>query len=112
LSISQRSFIPDFEIKMFAQVPEMLAHVPEMLAQVPNMFSAAPSASDKNDILLAVVMGGFAFEAYEEAVRMKLVDYQTLIIMAVFLFRISIVTHKCTVVDGNQAKNRAGHSWA
>jgi hypothetical protein len=50
----------------------MLAHVPEMLAQVPNMFSAAPSASDKNDILLAVVMGGFAFEAYKKVVRMKI----------------------------------------
>jgi hypothetical protein len=74
----------DFENNMFAQVPEMLAQVPEMLGQVPEMlgqvpkmFITVPSATDKNDILLAVALGGFAFEAYEEAVRTKIIDYQT-----------------------------------
>ena len=62
---------------MFAQVPEMIAQVPEMLGQVPKMFTTVPSASDKNDILLAIVLGGFAFEAYEEAVRTNMFDYHT-----------------------------------
>lgn len=87
LSIWQRSFPPDFEImfaqvpQMLGQVPEMLSQVPKMLAQVPDMFSQTPSASDKNDILLAVVLGGFAFEAYEEAVRIKIIDYQMLAVV-------------------------------